>query len=88
MSAVATCVQPGSCVCCGAGSMPAMSRSQSADETRSHRGEANGMAGCDGQLPLPRRGGLLTLCPELIPESCEVLSLTIKPNNLLPSAQN
>lgn len=38
MSAVGTCVQPGSCVCHGAGSMPAMSRNQSADETGSHHG--------------------------------------------------
>lgn len=33
---------------------------------------------------LPSRGSLLMLRPELVPRGSEVLSLTMKPNNLSP----
>lgn len=69
MSAIGTCVQPGFCVCWEAGSMP-------------------GWSSQGGWLwwpaALPRRSSLLMLCPELIPQGSEVLSGTMKPNNLSP----
>lgn len=69
MSAIGTCVQAGFCVCWEAGSMP-------------------GWSSQGGWLwwpaALPRRSSLLMLCPELIPQGSEVLSGTMKPNNLSP----
>lgn len=88
VSAIGTCVQLGLCVCCEAGSVPALRRNQSAHEPRSHRSGAAGVAGSGGQQPLPRRGRFLVLCPELIPQSSEVLSLTMKPNNLCTKQKN
>lgn len=61
--------------------MPAARRIRSADEPG---GCHSGAARCGGQHPFPRSGRILMLCPELIPESSEVLSLTMKPNNLSP----